>query len=96
LKKVAGALIAKAEADSPAAKAGIKPGDVVTAVNGVDIKNSNELARRIAEMAPGTKVDLRKGSLQTLAVTLGTTPNNGEIAQLGLSLCTRQHGRGRR
>jgi serine protease Do len=89
LKKPEGALIAEAKAGSPATKAGIESGDVITAVSGEGVKSSNELARRIAEMAPGTKVDLqilRKGSSRAVVVTLGTMPSTKEVAQLGLSL----------
>ena len=48
MKKAEGALVDEAQADTPAAKAGIEPGDVITAVNGTAIKDSRALAREIS------------------------------------------------
>ena len=42
--------------DSPAAKAGIQSGDVITSVNDVPVHDPRELARKIGTMAPGTSV----------------------------------------
>ncbi len=78
MKKAEGALVDEPQADSPAAKAGIKPGDAIVAVNGATIKDARELARTIGMLPPNSaaKVDvLRKGSLSTLNVTLGQLPN---------------------
>jgi serine protease Do len=81
LKKAEGALVDEAQADTPAAKAGIQPGDVITAVNGKAVKDSRELAREISTMSPGStaKLDvLRKGESKTFDVTLATMPNQRE------------------
>ena len=78
LKKAEGALVAEAQPDAPAAKAGIQAGDVVTAVNGTSVKDSRDLARQISTMAPGSsaKLDiLRKGESKTIEVTLAAMPN---------------------
>ena len=78
MKKAAGALVDEAEPDTPAAKAGIQPGDVITAVNGNAIKDSRALARQISAMAPDSSVKLdilRKGEAKTITVTLATMPN---------------------
>jgi serine protease Do len=78
LKKTDGALVAEPQASSPAAKAGIMAGDVITAVNNEPIKNARDLARKIAGLAPGTSVKLnvlQKGSEKTVTVTLGELPN---------------------
>ena len=48
LKGTSGALVAKAQKDSPAAAAGVKSGDVITAVDGETIADPYDLARRIA------------------------------------------------
>jgi serine protease Do len=77
LKKPEGALIAEPQADSPASKAGLKAGDVVLSIDASPIKDARDLARKIAEMEPGATIKLaimRKGSEQTLTVTLGEMP----------------------
>ena len=77
MKKAEGAIVDDPQANSPAAKAGIESGDVITAVNGKPVKDARELARTIGMMAPDTsaKLDiLRKGETKTLTVTLGQMP----------------------
>jgi serine protease Do len=81
LKKAAGALVDEPQSGSPAAKAGIVAGDVITAVNGKDVKDSRDLARIIGMTAPGTSVDLsvlHKGETKTVKLTLGELPNQRE------------------
>ena len=81
LKAASGALVAKASKDAPAAAAGVKIGDVVTAVNGQAVADPRELARRIADLGPKKSADLtiwRNGAQQTVSVTLGTMPNDKE------------------
>ncbi len=46
LKKVIGALVAEPQADGPAKKAGIEAGDVITAVNGDEVKDARDLAKK--------------------------------------------------
>jgi serine protease Do len=78
LKQATGALVAEPQPDTPAAKAGIKSGDVIIAVNGTPVRNERELARRIGTMAPGTSVTLdliHGGQQKTVTLTLGTLPN---------------------
>jgi len=77
LKQATGALVAEPQAGSPAAKAGIQSGDVITSVDGQDIHDARELARRIGTMAPGITVQLgviHQGENKTLSLTLGTLP----------------------
>ena len=81
LKKAEGALVAEPQADSPAAKAGIQSGDVITAVNGATVKDARELARTIGGLAPGTSIKLNvlhKGTDKVVNLTLGTLPNTVE------------------
>jgi serine protease Do len=81
LKKAEGALVDSAQPDSPAAKAGLQPGDVITAVNGTPVKTARDLARTIAMIAPNdaVKIDvLRAGQTKTVSVTLATMPNEQE------------------
>tara|TARA_R100001129_G_scaffold154698_4_gene117507 strand:+ start:219 stop:1769 length:1551 start_codon:yes stop_codon:yes gene_type:complete len=84
LAEAEGALVTEPQEDTPAAKAGIESGDVVTAVNGETVKGPRELARKIGNIEPGQKVDLtiwRDGESQEKTVTLGTLPTNLASAQ---------------
>ena len=81
LKGTEGALVAEPQADSPAAKAGIVTGDVITAVNGHGVKDAHELAKQIGSMTPGTTVKLtiwRKGEEKSVSLTLGELPKSRE------------------
>jgi serine protease Do len=81
LKKAEGALVAEPQANSPAAKAGIESGDVITKVNGETVKDARELARTIGSLAPGTAVKLdvlHKGEDKVVNLTLGQLPNSLE------------------
>ncbi len=81
MKKAQGALVDEPQADSPAAKAGLKSGDVITAVNGATVKDARELARTIGMMPPNSSVKLdvlRNGGITTMTVTLGQMPNEKE------------------
>jgi serine protease Do len=78
LKKEEGALVSEPQVDSPAAKAGIMSGDVITMLDGNPVKDSHTLARKIGSMAPGTSVKLgvlHNGSEKTVTLTLGTLPD---------------------
>ena len=86
LKNTDGALVAEPQPGSPAVKAGVKAGDVITAVNGEKIGNARELARRIGSMAPGNSVKLtllQGGSEKTVNVTLGELPAQVEARNRG-------------
>jgi Do/DeqQ family serine protease len=73
LNEVRGALVSGVQADSPAEKAGVRRGDVITSVNGASVKDSNDLRNDIAQLAPGSSVKLtvvRDGKEHALNVTL--------------------------
>jgi serine protease Do len=53
-----GALIAQIESGGSAARAGLKAGDVIVAVNGTDIQHAEELPRNVARNAPGAQVTI--------------------------------------
>jgi serine protease Do len=78
LKKAEGALVAEPQPNSPAAKAGIVAGDVIESVNGQAVKNSGDLARKVAAIRPGTEAKfdiIHNGSQKTVSVDIGTMPN---------------------
>lgn len=54
-----GVLVNRVESDSPAAKAGIEPGDLITSIAGRSVHTPGELVATISEIAPGSEVDLR-------------------------------------
>jgi serine protease Do len=78
LKQTTGALVSEPQADSPAMKAGIQSGDVITSVDDTPVHDARELARRIGTMAPGAAVKLgliHQGQEKIATLTLGTLPN---------------------
>jgi serine protease Do len=77
LKQPTGALVSEPQKDSPAAKAGIVSGDVITSVNDEPVKDARDLARKIGTMSPGTTVKLgmvHQNADKTVSLTLGTLP----------------------
>ena len=79
-----GALVGQVEPDTPAAKAGLKRGDVILSLNGQPVNSANDLRLRISQTAPGTTVKLgvsRDGKMQDFSVTLGELPD--KVAQEG-------------
>ncbi len=74
-----GVRIAQVNPNGPAARAGVRAGDIVMAVNGVAVDSPRALARTVAQLAPGTAAKLsmlRQGRPQEVTVPLGTRPNN--------------------
>jgi putative serine protease PepD len=74
----AGALISSVKAGSPAAKAGLKSGDLVTSLDGQRITEAVDLVAAVRSHAPGQKVDVvytRDGSSHTTSLTLGSGSN---------------------
>ena len=67
------------EGDSPAAKAGLKDGDVILSINGIQIDQEHPLNALLVQFKPNDTVKLdvlRDGKQLTLEVTLGTRPGN--------------------
>jgi serine protease Do len=86
LKQATGALVAEPQDGSPAAKAGIQSGDVITSLDDNQIHDARELARRIGTLAPGTTVKLgviHQGEEKTVSLTLGTLPNEKLASNTG-------------
>ncbi|HEY7524486.1 MAG TPA: trypsin-like peptidase domain-containing protein, partial [Candidatus Limnocylindrales bacterium] len=74
-----GTVQAAVEPGSPAADAGLREGDIVTAIEGQAVDDEHPLNALLTQYAPGQSVDLqilRNGNTETVAVTLGTRPAN--------------------
>lgn len=89
LKEPKGALVSEVTANGPAEKAGLRMQDAVVSVDGSEITDSRDLARKIAAYSPDTAVDVgvwRDGQLQTVKVNLGRFPTSkDELAALNQS-----------
>ncbi len=75
-----GALVADVQPDSPASKAGLISGDVITAVNGQEVDDANRLTFTVGAIAPGTEITLdvlRDGKSKELTLVTGERPRNG-------------------
>jgi serine protease Do len=84
-----GALVSEVTPDSPAARGGVKAGDVVLAMNGTPVESPGDLARAVGLARPGTESTLRvsrRGAEQTLKVTLASAPGEAAPTQLGLAV----------
>jgi len=94
LPDTSGALLAGVTADSPAAKAGLQPGDVIEQVNGTKIANPRELAVNIAGIQPGGDANLKvlhDGQEKDVTVKVGTMP--GEKTASNDTGSTEQRGK---
>ena len=98
LKRPHGALVASVDADGPAAKAGVKAGDVILKFNGREIARSAELPAQVADVKPGAKATLeisRNGATREIEVKVGElkgvevaslNPSDAEHGRLGLAV----------
>ena len=81
-----GALIAGVQHDTPAAHAGLQPGDVITAVNGQTVKSPRDLAVDIAGVQPGDEAQLQvvhDGNTKTMSVKVGEMPGEQTASTQG-------------
>jgi serine protease Do len=88
LKKAQGALVAKVEPDGPAARQGIKVGDVITSIDDHEVKDTRDLAKKIAGLAPETPTSFgvfRKGQQKFVTVQLGELPSTSEAKAIDLT-----------
>lgn len=88
LKRPAGALVAQVMDGGPAAKSGLRVGDVILSVDGVDVDISADLPHLIGAIKPNTIAKLgivRDGKRKTLSVRVGALPEEGvgEVAEGG-------------
>jgi len=81
-----GALVAEVTPGGPAEKAGLKPGDLVTKVNGQPITDATGLTRAVGQVHAGDAVRLelrREGKVQDLVIRSGLRPSEDQLAQNG-------------
>ena len=77
LKEPKGALVAEAIKDGPAAKAGVRTGDTIIAVDGQPIDEAKDLSRKVAQVAPGKTLSLtlwREGKERTVTLEVASQP----------------------
>jgi serine protease Do len=89
LREEAGVEITRVEDDSPAAKAGLKVGDVVLAYNGQRIEGMEQFSRFVRETPPAREVKLlvsRDGNTQTIGAKLGSRKMYAVTAMPGISV----------
>jgi serine protease Do len=88
LRNNRGALVAETQPNTPAAKAGLRSGDVIVSVDGAAVDNPRELSRRIASLGPKRQAQIgyiRDGREQTVTVQLEALPERAADARPGRS-----------
>jgi serine protease Do len=95
LNVASGAIVAQVTPDSPAGRAGLKNGDVIDQLNGQKMSNGSALQMAIADVPPGTNVQLgilRNGHPQTVNLTVGEYHGNSQVAENDNADGTAGHG----
>ncbi|MDX2202696.1 MAG: Do family serine endopeptidase [Hyphomicrobiaceae bacterium] len=97
VKENTGALVASVTAGSPAAKAGIKDGDVILKFDGKDVTGMRGLPRMVAQTPIGKEVEveyLRQGQKQTTRVSLGRLAEDEDAGRAGSKEAPKKGKRG--
>jgi serine protease Do len=82
LKDAKGAYVSSIAPGKPAAKAGLKQGDIVTAIDGKKVDSSDDLTAEVISHAPGSTVNLdviRDGKPTNVKITLGQRPTTTDF-----------------
>ena len=85
IKESDGVLVNDVFENEPAARAGLKPGDIIAKVEGRRVETPSALSRSVAGLAPGTKVELeiiRNGERRPLTVDLGERKEETIVASI--------------
>ncbi|QNI34272.1 Do family serine endopeptidase [Alloacidobacterium dinghuense] len=89
MNKAVGAVVSDVSPDSPGGKAGLKTGDVITALNGKEVSDAGELQMEVSQKQAGDTIHLevaRDGKTLNVPVTLeplGGSKGDHEVAQNG-------------
>ncbi|MCB1380746.1 MAG: Do family serine endopeptidase [Alphaproteobacteria bacterium] len=86
LSEAKGAIVANVTEDSPALAAGLKAGDTILKVDGKDVADARDLARRVAQIPPGKSVPVtivRDGKTTDISVKIGIMPGEPKMASAG-------------
>jgi serine protease Do len=85
IKETDGVLVNDVFENEPAARAGLKPGDIIAKVDGRRVETPAGLSRSVAGLTPGTKVELeviRNGEHRTMTVDLGERKEDAVVAAI--------------
>jgi serine protease Do len=88
LKTNKGALVSDVVPDAPAAKAGLKGGDVITSLNGQPVTDANNLKLQVSSFAPDTELKLevlRNGKVREITAKIGERPGSTRVGRNGRS-----------
>jgi serine protease Do len=83
LSRPMGALVNEVAPDGPAAKAGVKAGDVITRIDSHDVERSSDLPAYVAELKPGSHADLqvwRNGKPTQITINVGELSDTKQVA----------------
>ena len=85
IKETDGVLVNDVFENEPAARAGLKPGDIIAKVDGHRVETPAGLSRAVAGLTPGTKVELevvRNGERRNVTVDLGERKEDAVVAAI--------------
>lgn len=86
LPRPLGAYVDRVQPASPAERAGLRDGDIITGFNGHEIGYFTELPYFVGQYRPGTRAEVvvrREGEEYSFEVTLGSSPTNAAVAAAG-------------